>query len=271
MSYRYAVIGLLAAFLGSSAALAAQGAAPANQVDLQLVVTVDVSLPMDRDEQVVARNGYVDAFRSADFINAILQGPTGRIAVTYVEFSDTQSVVVPWTVIDSAQSANAFADRLSEAPAQFLRTTSISGDLMFAAKLFDSSGLLSSRLTIDVSGNGPNNDGPPVVAARDAVVARGITINGLPIDLGPREAVIADLADYYKDCVIGGPEGFLFSVNQISDLPQAIRRKLVQEIAAYPPNLKASIVRVQDAQVDCTIGEKLGPYVPRFRQFAPAQ
>jgi len=121
--------------------------------------------------------------------------------------------VVPWTLIDGASSANAFADKLSQAPAQFLKTTSISGDLLFSANLFDQSGFVSGRRTIDVSGNGPNNDGIPVTKARDAVAARGITINGLPIDLGPREAVIPNLSDYYKDCVIGGPEAFLFSVH----------------------------------------------------------
>ena len=261
---RHAMASLLATVLCSTTAGAAQ--TQPTQVDLELVVTVDVSLPMDRDEQVVARNGYVDAFRSPDFINAIMQGPTGRIAVTYVEFSDTQTVVVPWMVIDGAQSANAFADRLSAAPAQFLRTTSISGDITFSANLFDSSGVTSPRRTIDVSGNGPNNDGIPVTTARDAVAARGITINGLPIDLGPREAVIEDLADYYRQCVIGGPEAFLYSVNKISDLPTAIRRKLVQEIAAGPPSRHPRVIRVQAAVVDCMIGEKMGPYVPRFRR-----
>ena len=257
--------GFLATILCGTAATTAH-TQPNTQVDLELVVTVDVSLPMDRDEQVVARNGYVDAFRSPDFVNAIMEGPTGRIAVTYIEFSDTQTAVVPWTVIDGTESANAFADQLSAAPAQFLRTTSISGDLLFSANLFDSSGVTSPRRTIDVSGNGPNNDGIPVLTARDAVVAQGITINGLPVDLGAREAVIEDLADYYRQCVIGGPEAFLYSVNKISDLPTAIRRKLVQEIAANPPSPQSMIIRVQAPVVDCMIGEKMGPYVPRFRR-----
>jgi Protein of unknown function (DUF1194) len=257
--------GPLIALLSCTEGAVAQTSAALNQVDLELVVTVDVSLPMDRDEQVVARNGYVDAFRSPEFIDAIMHGPKGRIAVTYVEFSDVQTVVVPWTLIDGASSANAFADQLSKAPAQFLRTTSISGDLLFAAGLFDQSGFVSPRRTIDVSGNGPNNDGLPVVKARDAVAAKGITINGLPIDLGPREAVIADLADYYKECVIGGPEAFLFSVHEISQLPAAIRQKLVQEIAMNPINADPVLTFVEDQAIDCMIGEKMGPYVPRFR------
>ena len=140
--------GPLIALLSCTEGAVAQTSAALNQVDLELVVTVDVSLPMDRDEQVVARNGYVDAFRSPEFIDAIMHGPKGRIAVTYVEFSDVQTVVVPWTLIDGASSANAFADQLSKAPAQFLRTTSISGDLLFAAGLFDQSGFVSPRRTL---------------------------------------------------------------------------------------------------------------------------
>jgi hypothetical protein len=258
--------GLVLAVLCSTASLAAQSEPAGNRVDLELVVTVDVSLPMDRDEQIVARNGYVEAFRSPEFIDAIAQGPTGRIAVTYVEWSDVQTMVVPWTLIDSSGSANAFADLLSRAPLQYLRTTSISGDLLFSAKLFDVSDFNSPRRTIDVSGNGPNNDGIPVVTARDAVAAKGITINGLPIDLGPREAVIENLADYYKECVIGGPEAFLYSVHEISQLPAAIRQKLVQEIAMDRSDNRPIIMQVEDPVVDCMIGEKMGPFVPRFRR-----
>jgi len=232
-----------------------------NQVDLGLVVTVDVSRPMDRDEAVVARNGYVEAFRSPEFIQAIQQGSLGRIAVTFVEWSDpdVQIVVVPWTIINDSASANNFADRLNRAPFQWLHGTSISGALLFSAGLIEKSEFKARRWTIDVSGNGPNNVGLPVVSARDAVVARGITINGLPIDLGPREAVIENLAEYYNACVIGGPGSFVTSVTEIDQLPVAIRRKLVQEIAMSGPNQGPMIKLIQAPSVDCMVGEKLQP------------
>lgn len=242
--------------------------AAGNAVDLELVVSVDVSLPMDRDEQVVARNGYVDAFRTPELIDAIVHGGLGRIAVTYVEFSDKQTIVVPWMVIDGAASANAFADRLAAAPLQEIGGTSISGDIAFTSGLFDASGYASPRRTIDVSGNGPNNTGAPVTAARDAAAAVGITINGLPIDLGVREAVIPDLADYYKDCVLGGPEAFMIAIHSDAEMPAAIRRKLVEEISQDQTRERPRVVPVDDPAspaTDCMVGEKLGPYVPRFR------
>lgn len=241
--------------------LAAEEKPEGSQVDLELVVTVDVSRPMDRDEAVVARNGYVEAFRSPEFIQAIQQGSLGRIAVTFVEWSDpdVQIVVVPWTIINDSTSANNFADRLDRAPLQWLRGTSISGALLFSAGLIEKSGFKARRWTIDVSGNGPNNAGPPVMSARDAVTARGITINGLPIDLGPHEAVIENLAEYYSACVIGGQGAFVTSVSEIDQLPMAIRRKLVQEIAMTDPGQSPMIKRIQANSVDCTIGEKLRP------------
>ena len=241
--------------------------AQGNEVDVELVLSVDVSRPMDRDEADVARGGYVAAFRDPEVIGAILKGSIGRIAVTYIEFAQPgfQTVVVPWTMIDSQKSANAFADLLSRAPLQFQGATSISDDLTRAASLFDGSGFSSYKLTIDVSGNGPNNSGMPVTQARDAVVGKGITINGLPIDLGPREAVISNLTDYYKQCVIGGVGAFMVSVTDTRELPGAIRRKLVAEIAdlGAPPTLPgdARVILTQASPptppVDCTIGEKL--------------
>src|SRR3954470_5297737 len=112
---------------------------PASEVDVELVLSVDVSRPMDRDEAEVARGGYVAAFRDPEVIAAILKGSLRQIAVTYVEFAQPgfQTVVVPWTLIDSQQSAKAFADLLARAPLQYQGATSISDDLTVAAAMFD--------------------------------------------------------------------------------------------------------------------------------------
>jgi len=241
--------------------------AQGSEVDVNLVLSVDVSRPMDRDEAEVARGGYVAAFRDPEVIAAILKGSLRQIAVTYVEFAQPgfQTVVVPWTLIDSQQSANAFADLLARTPLQYQGATSISDDLTAAAAMLDKSPFSSYRMTIDVSGNGPNNSGMPVTQARDAVVGRGITVNGLPIDLGPREAVISNLTDYYKECVIGGVGAFNVSVTNTRELPAAIRRKLIAEIAQNdlppPSSGNARVILTQatppSPPIDCQIGEKL--------------
>jgi Protein of unknown function (DUF1194) len=231
-------------------------------VDLELVIAVDVSLSMDLDEQRLQRDGYIMAFRDPEVHKAITSGPNGRIVVTYMEWAGppTQQVVMPWTVIDGAQAARAFADGLAAAPISRARMTSISAALQFSGRLFDSSGAKGIRRVIDVSGDGPNNAGEPVVPVRDELIAKGIVINGLPIMLKLAQGFfdLAELDLYYTDCVIGGTGAFMIPIKQRHEFQTATRRKLLLEIAGYEP--PARVIRVQaDAspqRFDCLIGEK---------------
>ena len=237
-------------------------AAAAVDVDLELVLAVDVSRSMDRDEQALQRDGYVAAFRHAVVIQAIRSGAAGRIAVTYMEWSgpDYQQVLVPWTIIGSRAEAVAFAASLDQVPTMRARGTSISGGLAAAARLFASSGVRSARQVIDVSGDGPNNMGLPVAPMRDLLVEQGIAINGLPIMLKTNDAYslfnIPDLGVYYADCVIGGPGAFMVTVDDTNGFERAIRRKLVLEISGLSPRLMPAAFRPAP-RVDCMIGEKI--------------
>ena len=256
-------------------------------VDIELVLAVDVSLSMDLDEQRLQREGYVAAFRHPVVINAMTTGPLGRVAVTYVEWAGagTQEIVIPWRVIDSAAAANSFADDLAAKRISRARMTSISSMLEFAADLFELSGERGLRRVVDVSGDGPNNSGPPVDQTRDALVARGIVINGLPIMLKPRNFSgyfdITGLDGYYRDCVIGGPGAFVISVKAAGEFPTAIRQKLLLEIAGIeqPGSNSARLQRIQyvppgaagpgrgagpggspqpaEPKADCQIGERM--------------
>lgn len=240
-------------------------AAQAPDVDLELVLAVDVSRSMDFEEQRIQRDGYSAAFRHPEVLAAIASGPYGRIAVTYFEWAGPlrQSVVVPWTIVASPEDAFALADKLDGGEIEGQRGTSISGALAFAIKLFETSGVAGIRRAIDVSGDGPNNTGPPVADARDQVVAMGITINGLPIMLRPGGGFggfgVSNLDVYYEDCVIGGPGAFLVTVTKASQFPAAIRRKLVLEIAGDTPRaefMQAAIL-APIPRIDCMIGEQL--------------
>jgi hypothetical protein len=230
-------------------------------VDLELVLAVDVSRSMDAEEQRLQRDGYASAFRHPEVVAAIASGPIGRIAVTYVEWAgpEIQTVLVPWTILANPEDAFAFADRIGAAKVLRERGTSISGGLEFSAGLFATSGVSGLRRTIDVSGDGPNNMGPPVAQMRDQVVAAGITINGLPILLRPGGGYgafnIDNLDVYYEDCVIGGPGAFIVTVDDVAEFPAAIRRKLVLEIAGHYPEAKLIPVAVAP-RTDCLIGEK---------------
>jgi len=243
-------------------------------VDLELVLAVDVSMSVDAEEGHLQRQGYVEAFRDPLVVEAIQAGILGRIAVTYFEWANATHthIVAGWTLIDSPASAARFAAALAQRRPGPARFTSISGALDFGTLLFDDNGFEGSRRVIDVSGDGPNNWGDLVTRARDRAVARGVTINGLPIlDLGSGPFArynIADLDLYYRDCVIGGPAAFIVVAEDFTAFASAIRRKLILEIAGLTPEplpgpgADAGIRRVQFADPDrpgppCDIGEQI--------------
>ena len=245
-------------------------------VDLELVLAVDVSMSMDLDEQRLQRDGYVAAFRDPSLHRAIKDGPNGRIAVTYVEWSGVhmQALVVPWRIIASAQDAQKFADTLADRPISRSFFTSISGAVGASHSLFAGSPARGLRRVIDVSGDGPNNSGLPVEAARDRVVAAGTVINGLAIQLADRSGPytyfdLPDLDRYYRDCVIGGPGAFVLSIRNKREFASAIRKKLLLEVAGQTPGSGARVWRTQaqsnPEKYDCLIGEKMWQQYQRNR------
>ena len=253
---------LLTALAGATVlVLAASSAAAELPVDLELVLAVDVSGSMDAQERALQRRGYAEAFRHPEVLTALRAGPYGRIAVAYVEWAGphAQSTIVPWVLIEDAASAGRLASAIAAAPAPRMRGTSISGALAFAAPLFEANGYAGLRRAIDVSGDGANNSGAPLVPVRDAVVAAGIVINGLPVLIAPsldRAVGGPDLAAYYRDCVIGGPGAFVIAVDEPGQLLETIRRKLVLEIAGLPARVEPAALTAA-AEVDCLIGERL--------------
>lgn len=252
------------------AALATAGApsASAEPVDVELVLAVDVSLSMSPAELAIQRDGYAAALTDGRVLAAIADGPHGRIAVTYFEWAGNtmQRVVVPWMVIASREDAERVARQLSMLPPNSARRTSISGALEFSVDLFAESPFRGVKRVIDISGDGPNNQGAPVDITRDAVVARGIIINGLPLMTSGGYSGFYDVNDldrYYTDCVIGGPGSFMIPVNEWSQFPEAIRRKLVLELAGTPhrapeagEGLPVVLAQVRGTY-DCLIGEKM--------------
>jgi hypothetical protein len=235
------------------------------EVDLELVLAVDVSRSMDPAEQDLQKDGYVQGLQHPDVLAAIRSGFLGRIAVTYAEWAGPGSheIIAPWTLIDGEGSAKAFADAIASRPVSYLHGTSISGALLFSSGLFEGNGFRSARQVIDVSGDGPNNMGYPVLQVRSSVLDRGITINGLPIMIHSDYLggySIPNLDVYYEDCVIGGPGAFLVTVESIDRIAEAIRRKLVLEIAGTAPRIMPAAERSLEQhkpRIDCLIGEKL--------------
>jgi hypothetical protein len=248
--------------LSGLALLSSVGFAQEQDVDLELVLAVDVSRSMDLTEQKLQKDGYIAALQHPEVLAAIAAGMLGKIAVTYVEWAGagSQQVVASWTLIEDGQSAASFAGQISAAETSYIRRTSISGALAFASGLFDRNGFNGMRQVIDVSGDGPNNSGSPVLPVRQAVLDRGITINGLPIMIHEDRFSgysIRELDLYYEDCVIGGPGAFLVTVDSVDRIAEAIRRKLVLEIAGAPARMLRAQFAEQRPKMDCLIGERL--------------
>lgn len=231
---------------------------PAAEVDVELVLAVDISQSMDTDEQEVQRAGYVAAITSQEVLDAIKYGPTGRIAVTYFEWGGVGEhfTVADWTIIEDGTTAAAFAARIAEAPIRQVQRTSIFSALEKSAQLVSSNKYQGMRKVIDISGDGPNNQGGTVTEMRDKVISAGITINGLPLMMKSETSAwqaMLHLDHYYEDCVIGGPGSFAIPVRSKEGFADAIRMKLVLEIAGLMENQPQVIPAAARKPVSCAL------------------
>ena len=216
----------------------------AEQVDLLLVLSSDVSRSVDHPKFLLQREGYASAISDPQVLDAIRSGPHQKIAICFVEWSGfgAQKLVIDWTVIDGPAAARRFGDQMLELPRSFADRTSISGGIEFAAAQLARAPFEAPRQTIDVSGDGTNNAGRDVRLARDEVVAKGIVINGLvilserPIPWNAEHTnPPGGLEKYYHDNVIGGPGAFVMVAQNFNSFGRAIIRKMIAEIAALRP------------------------------------
>jgi hypothetical protein len=217
----------------SAIALALAGprvAHAATEVDLMLVLAVDASGSVSQRRFELQKQGYAAAFRNPRVLKAIQSLMTQSIGVTMFQWTGPrlQVPVVPWTQIKDAATAEDFAGAIERVPRQlFGGGTSISGAIDYGRLVLLQSPFMTSRRTIDISGDGANNIGRPVQFARDEAVKDGITINGLPI-----LAVEPDLDTYYFENVIGGPGAVMVPAESFESFADAILKKLIIEIAA---------------------------------------
>jgi hypothetical protein len=231
-------------------------------VDVELILAVDVSYSMDLDELAIQREGYAQAIVSKEFLQALKSLPNGKISITYFEWaaSNDQKVIIPWRVIDGPETADAVASEILKTPIRRASRTSISGAINFAMPLFDEDPYHGVRRVIDISGDGPNNNGAPVLGARDAALAKGIVINGLPIMVKEPSYSTMDIDNldfYYEDCVIGGPGSFVVSIKDRDKFKEAIRSKLLLEVAGKTPEPRVVPAAEKEPRISCLIGEKI--------------
>ncbi len=212
------------------------------RVDLELVLLADATGSIDNDEIIFQRQGYATAITDPEILGAIAQGFDQKIAVTFIEFGNSlsQEVVVPWTIIDGPESAGAFANALLSTPRKAYGRNAIGSALDAAREEIEGNGLQGYRRVIDISADSANNwNGTPLHVARQSALDADITINGLAIlcrHCSGRPAGY-DLEDAFARTIIGGPASFVVTADGDISFTDAVRRKLLLEIAgATLPN-----------------------------------
>jgi Protein of unknown function (DUF1194) len=226
-----AVLGLLAI---------AAGEAAAESVDLELVLLADASRSIDDGEIRLQRQGYAAAITHPEVLRAIEQGFDQRIAVTYVEWGDarSQDVVVPWSIIDGKDSAAAFARTLMERPRRAFGPNAIGSALTVAQALIEGNEIEGYRKVIDLSADSANSwDGISLPGARQSALMADIVINGLAVlcRTCSGRPNSYDLEAVFADRIIGGPASFVVTADGNDQSAEAVRRKLLLEIAGTTP------------------------------------
>lgn len=259
---------------GQEKALTVDGYDPSQYVDVALVLAVDVSRSMSPNELEIQRKGYAAAISDPQVVSAIQSGAYGRIALTFFEWAGSAHAreIVPWTIINGMEDAQRVSEMLLKEGSRAASRTSISGAIRHGMSVLDELAYMADRRVIDISGDGPNNEGVPVAIARDAALETGIIINGLPLltQGGFYSSFnIEHLDEYYRACVIGGPASFVVPVTDWEQFPEAVRRKLVLEIGGLEPSFETWPWKPAEAPAaepvqynagpafDCLIGEKI--------------
>ena len=205
----------------------------AQEVDLELVLLADASGSITQDEIDFQRESTATAITDPAVLAAISNTLTGSIAVTYVEWAANQATVVGWTVIDSPETAEAFAAALLGPPRLATGRNAIGDALLEGKRLIETNDIPSLRQVIDFSGDSTGNfSGASIEDARAEVLAAGIVINGLPILEFPDDPLLQE----YQDRIIGGPGAFAIPAIGRQDFVTALRRKLILEIAGQMPD-----------------------------------
>jgi hypothetical protein len=222
--------------------LPAQAQAP---VDLELLLLADATSSIDPVEHRLQRQGYAAALVDPAVLRAIeTGGPSGRIAVAYVEWASArlQDVVVDWTVIDGPDAAAGFAARLVAAPRRVSGVNAIGAALLKGIEMIEGNDIEAARKVIDLSGDSAWNPRRPTLEeARAAAVLAGVGINGLAVlcdDCSGRQGS-GNLEAQFGERLISGPGAFVVTADGRTAFAAAVRRKLVLEIAGVAPGTTA--------------------------------
>lgn len=200
-----------------------------DSVDIALLLAFDGSASVTYDEFGLIAGGCARALRDETVAEGLLQGPlrASLCAVLLWSGPGAQDVLVPWTRLGSGADLDGFATAVANVPRSVAPgTTAIGAALLVCQALLAAMPVAPRRRIIDFAGDGRSNDGPPPGPIRDRLVRSGVTINGLCV-LHEEP----DLVQSYRREVIGGPGAFAVTCKTYAEFAEAMRQKLVQEVA----------------------------------------
>src|SRR5439155_9232240 len=218
----------------------------AAEVDVAIVLAADMSGSINQSEAALEREGYASALESADVLEVIKEGAQGKVAVTYLEWSSSGSseTRLDWAILTDAKDASLIAEVIRrkserERAGPHGEKTSISYAIDVSVDAFDKLPVRASRRMIDISGDGTNNDGPPIEDSRRRALQKAIVINGLPIGYDVENG--ETIPEYYERHVIGGPGSFMVTANSAAEFRRAITYKLARELASISSGIRPGL------------------------------
>lgn len=218
----------MASRLMAFALLASPAAAQGTPVAVELVLALDSSASVDANEFALQIEGLARAFADPDVQRAVenLKPLGAAVAVMQWGAPGETRIVLPFTHLETARDSKAFGFRIGLARRwMWASATSIATAIADGTALIEGNGFDGFRKIIDVSGDGEDNGGADLEAARQAARAKGIVINGLPI-----MADSPGLDRYYQTYVIIGLDSFIEPARDFDDYVRAIREKLLKEL-----------------------------------------
>jgi len=268
------------ALLGAMFCVLAALPAPAQQagpieVDVKLVIATDVSKSIEDERLALERKGIADVFLDPEVVKVITNGTLGVIAVAMVDWAGYREnqVVVDWTIVKDKASAAALAEKVLNIPRMPSNRTSISNAIERSIALLDGSDdrIIATRKVIDVSGDGPNNDGYSLEQLHEATKDNGIVVNGLPIMDNGSDGFFPDLDKYYAACVVSGKGGFLVVVRDFKDFGAVMRRKIVVEVSQNESEIRQALLDSEPNLLLTRVAsrEAVPPVRPQFQRSPP--
>ncbi len=197
----------------------------ARACDLALLLAVDVSGSVDASEYDIQMGGLAAGLRDGIVVEALIKAEAA-VAVMQWTGADRQVMSVPWMRVRNGAEAAALAAAVDAAPRGWRRYSTAIGDALTRAAQEFEAGPACRRMVLDVSGDGPSNEGSAPHEGRKRLGRMGVTVNGLVIETDEE-----DLTGYYWENVITGPGAFVVTANGFEEYPKRIRQKLVREVA----------------------------------------